>query len=79
MFFPEHYTSRSQDLPVAMYDAGQFYWATANSCIIPPKGFHDKSTVITIPSWRAQDIDTFEDWKRAEVIFQMMQGRIEIQ
>ena len=78
MFFPEHYSTRSQDLPVAMYDAGQFYWATADSCITPPKGFHDKSTVITIPSWRAQDIDTFEDWKRAEVIFQMMQDKIKI-
>ena len=26
MFFPEHFTSRSQDLPLALHDAGQFYW-----------------------------------------------------
>ena len=72
MFFPEHYNSRSQDLPIAMYDAGQFYWATADSCMAPPKGFHENSTVMTIPSWRAQDIDTFEDWKRAEIIYKLI-------
>ncbi|MEQ1530814.1 MAG: pseudaminic acid cytidylyltransferase, partial [Methylococcales bacterium] len=26
MFFPEHFATRSQDLPVALHDAGQFYW-----------------------------------------------------
>lgn len=73
MIFPEHYNSRSQDLPMAMYDAGLFYWATANNCMTPPKGFSECSTVIKIPSWRVQDIDTLDDWKRAEVIFKLMQ------
>lgn len=27
MFFPEHFSTRSQDLPTALHDAGQFYWA----------------------------------------------------
>jgi len=26
MFFPEHFATRSQDLPIALHDAGQFYW-----------------------------------------------------
>src|SRR5690348_6406722 len=26
MFFPEHFESRSQDLPRALHDAAQFYW-----------------------------------------------------
>ena len=26
MFFPEHFSTRSQDLPTALHDAGQFYW-----------------------------------------------------
>jgi N-acylneuraminate cytidylyltransferase len=26
MFFPEHFNARSQDLPEALHDAGQFYW-----------------------------------------------------
>lgn len=26
MFFPEHFSTRSQDLPTAFHDAGQFYW-----------------------------------------------------
>ncbi|HUF82144.1 MAG TPA: pseudaminic acid cytidylyltransferase, partial [Burkholderiales bacterium] len=26
MYLPEHFRNRSQDLPVALHDAGQFYW-----------------------------------------------------
>ena len=29
MFWPEHGEARSQDLPEAYHDAGQFYWANA--------------------------------------------------
>src|SRR5581483_1159254 len=29
MFFPEHFGTRSQDLPVALHDAAQFYWGKA--------------------------------------------------
>ena len=72
MLFPEHYNSRSQDLPKAMYDAGLFYWATSKNCMEPPKGFSEDSTVLKIPTWRVQDIDTNEDWKRAELIYQLI-------
>lgn len=75
MFFPEHYQTRSQDLPTAIHDAGQFYWASAKTWVEPPKGFSESSTVIKIPSWRVQDIDTLEDWKRAEMIFKLTQER----
>ncbi|MDA0791680.1 MAG: pseudaminic acid cytidylyltransferase [Proteobacteria bacterium] len=69
MFFPEHFQSRSQDLPIAMHDAGQFCWASANTWINPPLGFTEKSSVVELPSWRVQDIDTPEDWKRAELLY----------
>jgi len=69
MFFPEHYKSRSQDLPTAIHDAGQFYWANAKTWMGEPKGFSSSSTVILLPSWRVQDIDTLDDWKRAEIIY----------
>lgn len=74
MFFPEHYQTRSQDLPAAVHDAGQFYWANAEVWMDPPKGFNERSTVLKIPSWRVQDIDTLEDWERAEIIFQYLQN-----
>jgi pseudaminic acid cytidylyltransferase len=71
MFFPEHYPSRSQDLPTAMHDAGQFYWSNAETWMQPPKGFNKSSTVVLLPNWRVQDIDTIDDWKRAENIYRL--------
>ncbi len=71
MFYPEYYSSRSQDLPVAHHDAGQFYWAKPETWIGEPKGYHSNSTVILIPSWRVVDIDDLDDWKRAEQIYKI--------
>jgi pseudaminic acid cytidylyltransferase len=69
MFFPEHYQSRSQDLPTAIHDAGQFYWARIETWLKPPKPYSSASTVVLLPNWRVQDIDTIDDWKRAEMIY----------
>ena len=33
MFFPEYFATRSQDLPVALHDAGQFYWGRPSAWI----------------------------------------------
>lgn len=68
MFFPEEFNTRSQDLPVALHDAGQFYWGSPNSWITGLKIFDKHSSIIEIPSWRVQDIDTLDDWRRAELI-----------
>jgi N-acylneuraminate cytidylyltransferase len=70
MLYPEYYSSRSQDLPVALHDAGQFYWAKPKTWIEKSKGYHLNATVILIPSWRVVDIDDLDDWKRAEQIYQ---------
>jgi N-acylneuraminate cytidylyltransferase len=68
MFFPEHFTSRSQDLPIALHDAAQFYWGRPQAWLNKARVF-DKSTIgIRIPRWRVQDIDTEEDWLRAEAM-----------
>ena len=72
MFFPEYFQSRSQDLKEAMHDAGQFYWAKPEVWMMPAKGFNQNSTVVLLPSWRAQDIDNLDDWKRAELIYQYL-------
>lgn len=66
MLFPEHYDSRSQDLPEAFHDAGQFYWARPGVWLKQARIFDKSSTIIPIPRWRVQDIDTEEDWRRAE-------------
>ena len=75
MFFPEHSTTRSQDLPVALHDAGQFYWGRPNAWIDGKKIFDRHSVPVIIPHWRVQDIDNLDDWKRAEIIFNQLEGR----
>jgi N-acylneuraminate cytidylyltransferase len=72
MIFPEHYRTRSQDLPEALHDAGQFYWSGAETWMAPAQGFTDRTTVVVLPRWRVQDIDTIEDWQRAEIIYRLM-------
>lgn len=69
MFFPEHFSTRSQDLPTALHDAGQFYWGRPEAWIAGKRIFDRHSIPVVIPRWRVQDIDTQEDWFRAELIF----------
>lgn len=73
MIFPEYYDTRSQDLPEAMHDAGQFYWARAQTWMDKIKIFDTNSTIVFIPRCRVQDIDTEEDWKRAQIAWQVLQ------
>lgn len=68
MFFPEHFTTRSQDLPQAMHDSGQFYWGKTQAWVKNLKIFDYHSSPIIIPRWRVQDIDTQEDWESAALL-----------
>jgi len=68
MFFPEHFLTRSQDLPVALHDAGQFYWGRPSAWIQGKRGLDRHSALVMIPRWRVQDIDDEDDWKRAEIL-----------
>ena len=68
MFFPEHFATRSQDLPIALHDAGQFYWGRCTAWLEEKRIFDQNTTPIMIPRWRVQDIDTQDDWCRAELI-----------
>lgn len=77
MFQPEHYTTRSQDLEPAYHDAGQFYWARTNAVLNDIPAFSDAAVPIILPRYRVQDIDTIEDWDRAELMFKILNGRPE--
>lgn len=60
-------TVRSQDLEEAWHDAGQFYWARARDWTAPGAAIFDPGAYgLALPRWRVQDIDTPEDWERAE-------------
>lgn len=70
-FYPEFTNTRTQDLEPTYYDAGQFYWGKVDawlSCVSP----HQAGKGLVIPEWRVVDIDTPDDWTRAEMIFQLL-------
>ncbi|MFK7911587.1 MAG: pseudaminic acid cytidylyltransferase [Akkermansiaceae bacterium] len=69
MFSPEHEQSRSQDLQESYHDAGQFYWGTRDAFIQHDGIFTAHSMPVILPRERVQDIDTPEDWRRAELMF----------
>ncbi len=73
MFFPEHFTTRSQDLPSAFHDAGQFYWGKMQAWEQGLRLFDKDSKPLVIPRWRVQDIDTPDDWTRAEFLAQLLE------
>lgn len=68
MLFPEHFLTRSQDLPIALHDAGQFCWGLPSAWIEGKRGLDLRSALVKIPRWRVQDIDDEDDWKRAELL-----------
>ncbi len=72
MFFPEHFEKRSQDLPIALHDATQFYWGKPDAWLNKLKMFDRHSYPVKIPRWRVQDIDTENDWKQAELMFKAL-------
>ncbi|XOV79328.1 MAG: pseudaminic acid cytidylyltransferase [Aestuariibacter sp.] len=67
--FPEFINHRSQDLPEAFHDAGQFYWGSTAGYLSNQKIFSDKGLPVVLPRHLVQDIDTQEDWVRAELMY----------
>ena len=68
MLFPEHFATRSQDLPPVFHDAAQFYWGRAEAWMPRARLFGERSTALRLPRHRVQDIDTEDDWRRAEAM-----------
>ncbi len=68
MFMPEFFNTRSQDLQEAYQDAGQFYWKKLNKQSNNIM-FSEDSIPIILPRHLVQDIDTLEDWERAELLY----------
>jgi pseudaminic acid cytidylyltransferase len=73
-FFPQWIESRSQDLEPAYHDAGQFYWGRAEAFGAGLAMFAHHSVAVVLPRARVQDIDTSEDWERAELMYAAAAG-----
>jgi len=69
MFWPEYMRKRSQDLKEAYHDAGQFYWKKVKC---KEKFTFDGNIPVLIPRYLVQDIDTMEDFIRAEKMFKAL-------
>ncbi|MEM9312266.1 MAG: pseudaminic acid cytidylyltransferase [Pseudomonadota bacterium] len=70
-FMASNVETRTQDLEPAFFDAGQFYWARTTTWIAGDAAYTNGSTIV-LPEWRVVDIDTPEDWERAELLFQAL-------
>ncbi|GHG69417.1 pseudaminic acid cytidylyltransferase [Alishewanella longhuensis] len=65
---------RSQDLQPTFHDAGQLYWAKAATWLDLSKSvFGTHSRLFELPSHLVQDIDTPDDWRRAEYLYRLLQ------
>ena len=69
MFYSEHFETRSQDLERSYHDAGQFYWGKAEAFKQQKPLFSKSATPYILPRYLVQDIDTLEDWKKAELMY----------
>lgn len=73
MLYPEYANTRSQDLEEAFHDAGQFYWGRADSWVEEKPIFSADAVPVILPRFLVQDIDTVEDWHRAELMYKAWQ------
>lgn len=69
MLQPEYATTRSQDLEETYHDAGQFCWGKAEAFVQGLPILSESAVPIVLPRYRVQDIDSEEDWQRAERLF----------
>lgn len=73
MFWRENFAKRSQDLEEAYQDAGQFYWTNLDASSSDEIFFGRDSIAIVLPRHLVQDIDTPQDWIRAEFLYKAVQ------
>jgi pseudaminic acid cytidylyltransferase len=71
--YPEFAQTRTQDLVPAFFDAGQFYWARAATWRAG-LSIHGHARTIVLPDWRVVDIDTPDDWARAEMLYRVLRA-----
>lgn len=77
--YPEFRNTRSQDLEEVYHDAGQFYWGRCEAWVSGEVIFSPASLPVILPRHLVQDIDTPEDWIRAELMHAALIGSAQAQ
>jgi len=75
MIDQRHQNTMSQDLEPAYHDAGQYYWFRVNALIQARTLLGPKVAPIRLGEMEAQDIDNEDDWRLAELKYQMRQAK----
>lgn len=70
---PENYGNSTHGFAERYFDAGQLYWGRAEAWLARIPIF-TKALGYVLPSWRAQDIDTPDDWDRAQMMHCVLLG-----
>lgn len=71
--FSQHEQTRTQDLPQAYHDAGQFYWAKAATWQVQAS-IHNHALGVVLPKHSVVDIDDVADWQFAEAVYRLRHG-----
>ncbi len=74
MVWPENFAKRSQDFEKVYHDAGMFYFGKPEAFLTNQPIFGNSSKPMLLPHYRIQDIDTLDDWQRAEVMYRVIYG-----
>ena len=77
--YPQYRLMRSQDLDEGWHDAGQFCWGTAEAFMQNLPAFAPHTIAVKLPRHMVQDIDTLEDWHRAELMYEVLRQTGEVQ
>lgn len=72
--YPQYVKTRSQDLEKEYHDAGQFYIYNVKKMFELDGVIEDDFAPIILPELAVQDIDTIEDWKMAELKYELLKG-----
>jgi len=73
--FTKYEKKRSQDLKEYYHDAGQIYWGKRLAFKNMQNLFTAKSSAYCIPGYLTHDINTMEDWRRAELFFKILRKK----
>lgn len=76
--YPQYREVRSQDIEESFHDAGQFYWGRTEAWRRGDVLFSPLALPVELPGYLVQDIDTPQDWRRAELMYQALLASGEI-
>lgn len=73
MQYPEHISTRSQDLSPIYHDAGQFYILKITEFLKTAQLWGNNTGAVILSDLEVQDLDTSTDWTLAELKYKIMQ------